>query len=553
MKVLLTIGHQYSGFDLVYQALLGAGLKSAKFFRDGQFSPELLQKKILNAHQEDINVYTQLNPSQLWQGLSSDLFVANLEQDLWGWADTNTIYLLNYWRDFDPRTRFILVYASPALCLSRLLRTEDNAVELIESFCVDWFNFNEALLSFYNRNQDRCLLVNAEALTVENSNVVLLNIAQSRFEITLNDSLQFSNIENDKLLDIFSVNLNQEYPYLEALYQELESAAEVYLGVSTVVDKTLSSSCAYYKQVKDELISKAIKIQNLVHELDISNIQVQTIADLQTQIQLLTQVTAEQLKEKNAQIEILLLQLHQVQEELERYFLNLDTEKKDKVELVNKVIKLKNELTEVNNKLSFINSDQVNLKAKLVQQEKENKLLLLQLHQVQEELEHYFLKYQEALEVKPANKLPDHYAVDLRQQVDGYNWWHAEHDGRWAGPNLESSVRLPMVKTGLYQLRIEIVDEISPDILKNTQFFLENKRLNLVNINWLKQLIGLKKRYPIILTTKVKLTDSTDQSVLLFKFPKVISPASKGKGSDDFRSLAIRVKAVELKLIKLLP
>ncbi len=550
MKVLLTVGYKYSGFKVVHQAMLGAGLNPAKLFRDEQFSPEYLQTKIVSAHQEDIDVYTQLNPSKLWQGLSSDLFVANLEQDLWGWADTNTIYLLNYWRDFDPRTRFILVYASPALCLSRLLRTEDNAVELIESFCEDWFNVNEALLNFYNRNQDRCILVNAESLTIENADEKILHVTQSRFDISLNFPIQFPNTEEDNLLEIFSTDLSQEYPHLESLYQELESAADVYLGISKIVDKNIFSSCRYYKKVTDKIINQSIRIQDLVQDLELLNLKSQTIADLQKQNEYLTQVTAEQLKEKDLENELLYLQLHQTQEELEVNFLNLDAEKKDKAELQNKVIKLENELSEANNKFSSIKVDDSIFNDKAIELEKENELLLLQLHQVQEELEHYFLKYQEALEVKPVAGLPDHFAVDFRQQIDGYNWWHAEYDGRWAGPNLESNIRLPELKTGLYQLRIEIVDSISPDILKNTQFFLENKQLKLVNANWLKQFIGLKKRYPMILTAKINLSDSTTQPVLKLKFPKVISPASKGKGSDDLRSLAIRVKAIELKLVK---
>ena len=63
MKVLLTVGHQYAGFNLVHQVLLGAGLKSAKLFRDDQFSPEYLQNKIVGAHQEDVDGYMQLNPA----------------------------------------------------------------------------------------------------------------------------------------------------------------------------------------------------------------------------------------------------------------------------------------------------------------------------------------------------------------------------------------------------------------------------------------------------------------------------------------------------------
>ena len=271
------------------------------------------------------------------------------------------------------------------------------------------------------------------------------------------------------------------------------------------------------------------------------------------------------------------MQLHQVQEELETVFFKSEEEKKDKIQLTSKIIKLEVKLTEASNKLVQHKKDKVeltnqcvkldsellefknkflnekvdlNLNDKLTGLEKENDLLQLQLHQVQEELEHYYVQYQKTIEVKPLTELLEYFAVDFRQQVDGSNWWHAEHDGRWAGPSLESNIRLPALKTGLYQLNIEIVDLITPDILKKTQFFLDNKQLNLVNQNWFKQLVGLKRRYPIILTTKIELTDLIDMFELKFKFPKVITPVSKGKGSEDSRYLAIRVRTVELKLVK---
>ena len=579
MKVVLTIGHQFSGFKLVHQALLDVGLKSAKLFRDEEFSSEDLQNKIVKANQEYLGIYEQLNPSKLWQGLSSDLFVANLEQDIWGWADFNTIYLLNYWRDFDPRTRFILVYASPVFSLSRLLKTEDNAVELISRFCEDWFNVNEALLNFYNRNQDRCILVNVEALTVSIADAKLLNIAQSRLDVSLNGSIKLDDIESDNLLELFSTQLNQEYPLLNSLYQDLEAVAEIFLGSPGVVDKSLNAACTYYKQIKDKLINQSNKIKELVVEQEnLLAEKVQEVADLQTQNQYLILEAADKIKEKDAEIEVLLLQLHQVQEELETVFFKSEEEKKDKVQLTDKIIRLESKLTEASNKLLQHEKDKVeltnryvkldselaesknrlsnekvadsNLNAKLTGLEKENELLQLQLHQVQEELEHYFLQYQKTIKVKPPTELLEYFAIDFRQQVDGSNWWHAEHDGRWAGPSLESNIRLPALKTGLYQLNIEIVDLITPDILKKTQFFLDNKQLNLVNQNWFKQLVGLKRRYPIILTTKIELTDLIDMFELKFKFPKVITPVSKGKGSEDSRYLAIRVRTVELKLVK---
>ena len=73
----------------------------------------------------------------------------------------------------------------------------------------------------------------------------------------------------------------------------------------------------------------------------------------------------------------------------------------------------------------------------------EKDLLRLQLHQLQDELEHNYLQSQalgnrlelakrteESLREAQRREI----VVDMRKDINGENWYYAEWDGRWAGP-----------------------------------------------------------------------------------------------------------------------
>ncbi|MEI6334522.1 MAG: hypothetical protein WCS87_08190 [Methylococcaceae bacterium] len=576
MKVVLTCGHPYSGFNLVHQALLNAGLKSAKVFKEAMFSPEDIQKKIGEASEVDLSLTlkpAQLVPGKIWQGLSTDLFIANLEQEAWGWADPQSLYLLNYWRDFDSQTRFVLVYASPTYALAQLLRDEEATPVLVENLCSSWARVNEELLGFYNRNQERCLLVNVEALSLPRADNL---ITDSRNRLGLNlfapaEECGASPI-NDAVFKLLATSLLQAYPAVQELYQELESVADIICDSSEPPKDLLAQAYHQYRDftlLHDDVVVESTQLSEQVTKLQAQLTQLQQeLAIEKKKPELNNQLAA--LEKEN---ELLLLQLHQVQEELEHVFLagekqkldskdqllkldsqlvktqqELATEKK-KPDLSSQLQKLQSQLAETQQELAT-EKKKPNLSNQLAAQEKENELLLLQLHQVQEELEHYFLEYQKALQGQATRPLVDQAEIDFRQFVDGDNWYDAEHDGRWAGPGLTSNLRLPNVKPGNYQIKLEIVDAITPEILKKTLFSLNNQPLDFVDIKPLslfQRLIGKKKKYPITLVARADLDQASAGSLLEFTFPNVVSPASRG--SQDMRNLALRIKTVELKLL----
>lgn len=189
--------------------------------------------------------------------------------------------------------------------------------------------------------------------------------------------------------------------------------------------------------------------------------------------------------------------------------------------------------------------------------QEENELLLLQLHQVQEELEHYFCEYQKLSKAagdSPGGTPQATYAsagvvietlFDLREEdIIGDNWYHAEHDGRWAGPGTESTLTLPAMGPGNYELIFDIVHALDSRIVKEMQILLNDTPLKL------KHKFGILpfKRFPSQVKAQVDVnnTHQTDWQ-LRMRFPKTVSPAEKG--SDDQRQLTIRLRAVRVRAL----
>lgn len=275
-------------------------------------------------------------------------------------------------------------------------------------------------------------------------------------------------------------------------------------------------------------------------------------------------------------------------------------------------------LSKANDRQRTDSAELAELRTNVDKAEKEKELILLQLRQVQEELEHYFLKYQElsnkrrfddapcgkvastasavvpqpitiatppqpeVIAAQPPAKAKDSNGaggtslsdgsrgvenaldtvIDLRHFIDGDNWYNAENDGRWAGPGTRSVLRFPSLAKGRYRLELEIVDAISPDILREMSVHFDSVPLQLrkKSLGTISGHMGPLKRayisaykrepiWPVRATgeVEIKAPPTSRWSTLEFQFPKVISPVAKG--GNDSRLLAVRLRQVRIQKI----
>ena len=651
MKIILTCGHPYSGHQAVAELLQYCGVANALPSRNNQYSPTSLQSKIFEVYEWDVEDSTYPLPElgKVWQELGSDLFMGNLSQLLWGWSDHQTVWLLDFWKDFDPQIRFVLVYSAPEFVICNMLQQQVDAPADMDSILAAWNRYNTELLRFYNRNRDRCLLINAQT-ALQHPSVLLEKMADA-FALKLQLPAEEARQNTSRVAAGLACSLISDTSPTDqnALYQELESTADIISsGVRPSTQEKLHAWSEYNRlirelnnnaslteqqqreletlkaeleqqthnnlnkqqeleqenellllqlhQVQEELEQHFLNNQKLGEKekqltIDIQRKQ-QEIDNLKTNtFQLDANIQSKQqeidyLKANTSQLnasiqakqelehenELLLLQLHQVQEELEQHFLNNqelgEKEKQLTIDIQSKQQEINNLKTNTSQLDANIqakqqeidnlkaNTSQLNASIQAKQElEQENELLLLQLHQVQEELEHYFLEYQK-VSTTPIKSGYDLLGISLdprKETFTGDNWYYAEHDGRWAGPATSSTINIPPLAQGKdYEILLDVIGSMAKEIVDGMQASINGKPLDIQHPKprsaWKRRFKKEKYSYPRKLRMHFNSQgmESNQPWVLKLDFPKVIAPSECGGDAQDKRKLAIRLHKLTL-------
>jgi len=431
-------------------------------------------------------------PGLLWDQVAAELFMVNMDRPLWGWAEARSIAMLDYWRKFENRLMFLLVYQPPEVALATFMEGEQPEEELPD-FLAAWQKQHKALLAFKKRQAKRSLLVRADEALAYPAELAALLKNQLRLPLDAETVGKPVTTGPTAMSLYLSRQLLAEHPNLMELDREIEPLVTPLIGNLSALEGEVAALplLASYRQLRDRSVEEG-KIALLQEQYTRLNTHLQQatnnyqahyqdfqtrageyaeqiqslkarLADAKGQLESQARELAQQaivaqserqvaegisskkqeLQEEN---ELLLLQLHKVQEELAALFLqHEETMKKgvvkekelkiqlsqavkardDQVRLVSEqqiqiatltkegdaltalvterqqqVEKARSEIDNLQGQLKAIKDNQVpaqafkNLENKLEERNEENELLLLQLHQVQEELEHYFLQYQ---------------------------------------------------------------------------------------------------------------------------------------------------------------
>jgi hypothetical protein len=437
--------------DILHQA----GMQPAKpAGRDGAMGIADWHDEVMAAMAEDTEGLQPIeSPGRLWEQLASDIFLANMKSKVWGWADVRSTWLLDYWKDFEPRLKFVLVMTAPETLLAHAI-TADEEVADLDAIMSNWLAQQQELLRFYHRNTERCVLVDAQDCAVHPQALVQLCKKQWKLPLDTGAAQAAETQAASPISQYLANKLCQGYP--EALGLQHEVAATL-SHLATDADADAPNAAHSSISVKDLVADYRALCQGNAdilaqrdadNEVRLSALQAKTDQLTQENANLaatnaqLTSAAAElaaqrdtfgKTKEETKQeSELLLLQLHQVQEELETYFLKhqeaqgqLDAAKAE-VQALQSVMHSQMhsaahqsavvdagagttiaQLTQKLNQLVAERDAEVQarqegvarlntLSKQLEETKQESELLLLQLHQVQEELEHYFLQFQEA-------------------------------------------------------------------------------------------------------------------------------------------------------------
>jgi hypothetical protein len=600
LKIVLSCGHPHAAYQIAHQALVAGGLATALPSRREALTAEDLHEKIFRAHDLDqlgLSAAAKLNPGRVWVEMATDLIAGNLDSSHWGWADARAVWLLDFWKEIEPQIRFVLVYTAPEFALGQMLNAQEITPQSSSQAIASWVAYNTELLRFYHRNQDTCLLVNAAE--VINAPEALLKKAANHFGLEIALAGNQANIDSTAISAVATAlakTLIEDNDEVRALYRELESAADINAQDNGTQKAEYDQALTEYTALLNRLhtlSNEAVQKSSAVENLKFEHSQIQQLLEA-TKQQLVQQVSlhSEHHEKHTATInglnkdnELLLLQLHNVQEELERSALGAErlvqenaklqatikagTQQQsesskladvrqseiqqltkgnaEKTRQISDLQTKTTQLTQANNTLTKRLAEQQNKPNQSDELKQENELLLLQLHQVQEELENYFLKYQE-LAGKGANKQtlnpfsnatqPAAVTFDLRGEIEGDNWYHPEADGRWAGPNDTSTLTVQTQGAGQFELELEAADAMEPEILADMQVSLNGTPLEISN-DW--------DSYPAVIAARFAVDEAAAQDdwVFQFKFSKLVSPSQHG--SEDTRNLAIRLSTLTVK------
>ena len=573
MKVILTIGSPQSGYETVAHLLSQAGIAQANASNKANLTPQALQEQLLRSHEVDLSSPTalaQVQPGKFWNELATDLFLSNIEQTNWGWADHQTALLMDFWHDFDAQVRLLLIYNSPAKHLERVLnRKAQPTVQTITVALDDWVRWNTVLLRYLHRHPDYCVLVNGQQATDQQQ--FLLEKLSEHWQLNMLN-VPAANPTSDKAYQHLQAHLinqliDKHHPAL-ALYQELEGASFLLTNQSAgPVESHMGNPYGTW--------ADWVYVSTQLTELEQNNAA-------------LTHAS-EKASERNTGLqqesENLLLQLHEVQQELETYFIKNETltqlaeqaehitrklkdtqtqrdalvleneslsdareiatqAKSDALEQLDSLTKENITLTQSNDKVTEVNS--------WLKQESEQ--LLLQLHEVQQELEQYYLLHQQVknesdLKTKTAGfstdfwrrHQPQELVIDLQHDIAGSNWYPFETEGRWAGPAMLSTLQIPPLQTGDYILELDIVDAMNLGIVNGLVIEAFNQA-HPVEVSYPLY----KGEYPLVCKVPISIAPNVAAEPWLIglRFPQLVSPGDSG--SDDKRNLAIRLRSLRL-------
>jgi DNA polymerase III delta prime subunit len=328
------------------------GMASPQPSRREALFPQDITATLCKIHQvPDISSVTsedEIKPikvAPIWHGMALDLMLGNLDQKLWGWSDPQSINFLDYWYQLDDRLTFVLVYDEPKQAIfNATLNRNTLSSTTIENHINNWKAYNGALLAFFLRNRSRCVLVNAQQVKrnadaclqqlqhllstqllstsgndIEKICDVIADSEASNSALSNNPNLSVQKLteitklagldakETQKVLqgnEVDNYLLEQllvDYPACQHLYAELQSVAS--LPMQDEFKEELNPGAVLEKMVQQRLMHAELALS--LHQAYLGMSELFEIS------------VTKQLQEENKQ---LLTQVHQVQDELERFF-----------------------------------------------------------------------------------------------------------------------------------------------------------------------------------------------------------------------------------------
>lgn len=447
------------------------------------------------------------------------------------------------WLGASEQVFLVLVYAPPGWAL-----LPESADAAGASAAVDeWLACNSELLGVAGRYPDRCVLVHAHAAIHAPAELVA-RIGEC-LSLTLRWPAEASPPDRDVhtalAVSVAQGALLRHRPAL-SLYRELESAA------------ALDGDA--FGTVQCEYQAARVELANLRRDarsrLDVERMRVEF--DAQTAVHKEAFATyAHQLGDLTAQrdsevsrVSQLVEQCRVAEESADHHARELERWR-SRAETLETALAAALEEARLHQEAAVLAPEVNNAIAIRANLEEMNELLSLQLHQMQEELELFYGQNKKlSREIQQAvrgeqlirrwwqiNHPPD-VIVDLRQDIEGGNWYGADADGRWFGPATYGTLLLPALRPGIYSIQLDIVGAAGPGMLEGLTLSLNGTGFE----------VGIDAQDFPCFVIGVAVGDASDGGswTLGIRLPHTSSPP----GGGDTRLLGIRVRSAIFTLLE---
>ncbi|CAE6518431.1 conserved hypothetical protein [Nitrosomonas nitrosa] len=416
MKSICITGAVQSNLQTVADILQRAGMKLPEPAKRDSNSVdiEFWHEQVMTLAAENASAVQPIsNPGRLWEQLASDIFVANIKSKVWGWSNTQSTWLLDYWLDFETHLNFILVCISPQQMLANAIASESNSLS-VDSMMNDWQIYHQELLRFHHRNPQRSLLVDLNECIQCPGNLIKRCIEQWKLPLVTPSETSCYEITHDSVAFFLAQQLCQDHLHVASLQHEL-AATVTRLNegdqISSLMALTPSQIIDGYRALRD----RSTELQ----QVQAAN---EALAALKACLDDTIAEHAQQqkdmkvrLKESARQNELLQLQLHEAKEEFKTTFLKYESQQvqidtltqvnatltEEKLALAAQRDALQQEVETLGQTLHEQTGILAECRAQIEQlnktQAENSELLLLELHHAHLESEHYFQQYQDTL------------------------------------------------------------------------------------------------------------------------------------------------------------
>lgn len=334
MKTLCITGTECAMFNKISDTIFNAGISPAKTITQ----PNGSSMNFNDWHQKvvDENSLLSIDSSskigRIWEQLAVDLFMENVGQEKWGWACPQSVKLLNFWHSFAPQLCFILLYSTPEEAIYTASINEKNNIDnSADNIIQQWIANQQIMLKFYLKNPQQTLLVNVNDFKKNPQNLVEKINEHFNFNLNSFTALNDPDSENLKILEPNSlaeylVNITlQQSQYLSevnTLFSELEKNK-----VAICADEIIAENGIMNNSISTENNSKISNNNNDSIVMDSYALLCKYNYDISNN-DINLQNNFVELQDSREEADLLLRQLHKVQEELEFYYLEYRAEKK---------------------------------------------------------------------------------------------------------------------------------------------------------------------------------------------------------------------------------